>query len=300
MKKTAYTFLLIITGITWSFSQSGNNPVLESLFFYDRSIPTISWDAFKYMHPVSEKENQFENFPQYLIRNKNGLYIYINGSGRLYKAKLRNGKIGFTRLDSTVYFGSNFHSFVFSYKDHIYNLGGYGFWKTNGLLRYYVEKRKEWEIIKLNKEIPLQIENNFDLIWYDQPNGKIYFGFTREENNVTTNEKSTVTFRYETVVLDIEKREWLTLGSLSAFLKNDLVNLTNITSSPWGQMVNFKGKTLFLNYKENNIYELRLPPGKKRIMDNFPTNTGDVHVYYFKDSLFFQVSVPGIYWILLL
>jgi len=288
MKKAAYTFLLLILDITGSFSQSGNNPVLESLFFYDRPIPTISWDGFKYLDPVNERDNRFEQFPQCLIRNSKGLFVYINGTSRLYQAVMVNGKIDFKRLDSTVYFGSNFRSLVFSYKDVIYNLGGYGFWKTNGLLRYYVEKRREWEIIKLNKEIPLQTENSFDLIWYDQPEEKIYFGFTREENNVTTDEKSSVTFHYETMILDLEKKEWRKLGLLSNFLKNDLVNLTNITSGPLGQMVNFKGKTLFLNYRENKIYELNLAPKKQKIMDRFSTNTGDAHVYYFKDSVFFS------------
>lgn len=288
MKRVAYTILLLTTVFPCLFSQSANNPILQSLLSYDHPIAVISWDGYKYVDPVDNKDNQFESFPQLLIRNSKGLYVYVNGTGRLYKASLNNGKIGFTRLDSTVYFGSNFRSLVFSYKDVIYNLGGYGFWKTNGLLRYYVEQRREWEIVKLNKEIPLQAENSYDLIWFDQAKGKIYFGFTREENNITTDEKSTVTFHYETIVLDLEKKEWQSLGTLSPFLKNELVNLTNITSSPWGQMVRFKGKTLFLNYRENKIYQLNLPSEKQKIIDQFPSNTGDSHACYFKDSVFFS------------
>lgn len=288
MQKTALLILSLISEFAGSFGQSRDNPVLESLFFYDQPIATITWDGFKYIDPADKKDTQFDQFAQCLIRNNKGLFVFINGTGRLYQAALNNGKIVFTRLDSTVYFGSNFKSFAFSYKDVIYNLGGYGFWKTNGLLRYYVEKRKEWEIIKLNKEVPLLTENTYDLIWFDQSEGKLYFGFTREENNVTTADKSTTTFHYETVVLDLEKKEWKTLGRLSDFLKKDIVSLTNMTSSPWGQMVGLKGNILFLNYKENKIYRLKLSQEKQKIMDLFPTNTGDPHVYYFKDSVFFS------------
>jgi hypothetical protein len=235
---------------------------------------------------VDEKDKQFENFAQCLIRNNKGLYVYINGTGRLYQASLNNGKISFARLDSTVYFGSNFGSFVFSYKDTIYSLGGYGFWKTNGLLRYFIERRKEWEMLRLDQEVPVLTGNKYDLIWYDQPDGKLYFGFTRAENNTTTNENSKTTFHYETLVLDLEKRKWHILGNLSPFLKNELTSISTIASSPYGQMINYNKKTLFLNYKENKIYQLK--DEKQKAIEQLPTSTGESHINYFKDTIFFS------------
>lgn len=212
--------------------------------------------------------------------------MILNGSGRLYKAEAEKGQITFKRLDSTVYYGSNFGSYIFSYNDTIFSLGGYGFWKTNGLLRYYIPSRREWEIVKLNKEIPLLTENVYDLIWYDEPERKIYFGFTREENNVTKEKQSNSNLHMETIVLDLQRKEWTQLGGLSPFLKTNLINIRNIISSPYGQMIDLGNMTLFLNYRTNQVY--RLKENKQRQMELMPAGTGDTHTVYFIDSTFYR------------
>jgi hypothetical protein len=286
MRRTVCIAFLLIKLLSYSFSQTNKSIVAENLFSYNQAVATISSEEFKYLTPESADKENISGYRQNLIRNNKGLFVVIVGTGRLYKAFPKDGTTTFERVDSTVYFGDNFRSFNFSYKDTIYSLGGYGFWKTNGLLKYFVEKRNEWEIIKLNKEIPIITENGFDLIWYDQPDGKLYFGFTKEENNTTTNEKSQINFHYKTTVLDLNKKEWSTLGTLTTFLKDNLNNTTNITSSPWGQMISSNNKILFLNYKENTIYQLK--PNKQRIIEEFPTSSGDSHACYFKDSVFFS------------
>ncbi|MBX3241191.1 MAG: hypothetical protein KIT80_16910 [Chitinophagaceae bacterium] len=208
--------------------------------------------------------------------------MVLNGSGRLYKAGTENGRVVFKRLDSTVYYGSNFGSYIFSHKDTIFSLGGYGFWKTNGLLRYYVPSRKEWEIIRLNREIPVFTENVYDLIWYDEPEQKLYFGFTREENNVTKDNESGSKLHMETIVLDLLKKDWITQGNLSPFLKDNLIGIRNIISSPLGQMITLRGKALFLNYQTNQIFSLT--DDKQRKLEQLSSNTGATHTAYFIDS----------------
>lgn len=286
MQRAICFIVLLIKILPNSFGQTNTSIVANNLFSYQHPVSTISHEDYQYVLPQSNPEENIQNFRQCLIRNNKGLYVAIVGTGRLYKAVQKERTIQFERIDSTVYFGSNFRSFTFSYRDTIYSLGGYGFWKTNGLLHYFIEKRNEWEIIKLNTEIPIMTENVFDLIWYDQPDGKLYFGFTKEENNTTTNEKSEINFHYKTVVLDLDKKEWRTLGALTTFLKGNLDNTASITSSPWGQMISSNNKILFLNYKENKIYQLK--PDKQRIIEELPTSTGDAHACYFKDSVFFS------------
>ncbi|MEO5947087.1 MAG: hypothetical protein ABIP79_09740 [Chitinophagaceae bacterium] len=274
-------FIVCIKGINFA-QEDKKNPVIH-LLNHNGRVATISWDGNKYVEPAN---SQVVNFPQQLVKNNKGLYAALNGSGELYKASQQNKGVVFKRIDSTVYFGSNFDSFIFSYHDTIYSLGGYGFWKTNGLLRYYIEQRHEWEIIKLNKEVPLKIGNAYDLIWYDQLNGKIYFGFIKEGPSTTTNKDSENSIHYETIVLDLVKKEWLNLGTLSPFLKNDLTNITNISSSPFGQMIAFRTKNLVLDYSKNKIY--RLSDAKQRELEELSTSTGNNHVNYFIDSTFFS------------
>lgn len=286
MQRLICIVLLLIKTLSGSFAQTNRSIVADNLFSYDHPIATISHEEYKYVIPVSDPKENIGSFRQCLIRNGKGLFVAIIGTGRLYKAILKNKNLSFERIDTTVYFGSNFASFNFSYKDTLYSLGGYGFWKTNGLLRYYVEKLKQWEILKLNTEIPIHTEKEYDLIGYDLSDGKLYFGFTYEENNTTTNEKSEISYHYETMVLDLAKKEWKHLGTLSPFLKNNLPALSNITSSPWGEMISLNKKLFFLNYKENRIYQLS--SDKQKIIEEFPSSTGDAHACYFRDSVFFS------------
>lgn len=276
-----FIFSLSLCGYA-SFSQKKDFSPVKHLYYSPKAIPSIRWDGKEAIEPDS---SHFSKLPQCLIKNKDGLFMVLNGSGRLYKAEAENGRVTFKRLDSTVYYGSNFGSYIFGYNDTIFSLGGYGFWKTNGLLRYYIPSRREWEIVKLNREIPLLTENVFDLIWYDEPEQKIYFGFTREENNVTKEKQPESNLHLETIVLDLQTKEWTDLGSLSPFLKTNLINIRNIISSPYGQMIDLDNKTLFLNYRTNRVY--RLKENKQRLWDIMPTNTGDTHTVYFIDSTFY-------------
>ena len=268
-----------------SLAQESKKSHASHLYNYPGNIASIGWDGSKYVFPA---DTPFITMDQQLIKNKKGLYTILDGSGRLYKASLKKDNPAFERIDSTTYFGSNFHSFIFSFRDTIYSLGGYGFWKTNGLLRYYLEQRHEWEIMKLNKEIPLKTGETHDLIWYDQANGKLYFGFTKEGPGITTDTESKNELHFETQVLDLVKKEWQQMGTLSSFLKNDLTSITNIASGPFGQMIAFRNKNLFLDFANNKIY--RLSDAKQREIEQLPTSTGDVtsHVNYFIDSTFYS------------
>ena len=128
--------------------------------------------------------------------------------------------------------------------------------------------------------------NKNDLIWYDQVNGKLYFGYTTEENSTTTEKEVENKAHFETMVLDMKQKKWQQLGTLSPYLKNDLTNIRNIISSPFGQMIAFKNKNIFLDYANNNIY--RLSDTKQREIEQLATSTGDTHVNYFIDSTFYS------------
>lgn len=262
--------------------ESKKFPALH-LYNYPGSVANISWDGKKYFEP---EETRLSKHPQQLIKNAKGLYAVLIGSGLLYKASVEDGRLVFNRVDSTVYFGDNFDSFNFSYRDTIYSFGGYGFWETNGLLRYYIEVRHEWDIIKLNRKLPFKTGNTYDLIWYDQANGKLYFGFTTEENSNTTEKESESNIHFETMVLDMKHKVWQQLGTLSPYLKNDLNSIKNIISSPFGQMIAFRNKNLFLDYANNKIY--RFSDMKQREIEQLPTSTGDAHVNYFIGSTFYS------------
>ena len=275
----AINILLAILVGTVTAQNSSNSPI-SHLYNCGNNVAAISWDGQKYLEP---HDTVFKNFPQQLIRNKKGLFLALNGSGILYKANSNGELIDFQRQDSTIYFGDNFNSFIFSFRDTIYSLGGYGYWTTKGFLRYYVDRRHEWEVVRLNKEIPFQIGQKHDLLWYDLENGIIYFVVIKETNSTTT--ESTGKFLYNVFALDLSKREWKLLGTLSLYLKNNLTGIFNIVSSPFGQFAALKNENIFLDFSKNRIY--RLSDAKQRELELLPTSTGELHVNYFIDSTFY-------------
>lgn len=261
-------------------SQKNNYSPVPSLLNHNRDVAAIGWDGKNYFEP---SETIFKQFPQCLVRNEIGLYIALNGTGRLYKAKESNGDIIFNRIDSTIYFGDNFDSFIFSYKDTLYSLGGYGNWKTKGILRYYVEQKHEWEVMRLNKEIPVRTGQSNDLLWYDLPNGKIYFGIINETNSTTT--EIDQSYKYSLWELDLNTKKWDQLGLLNEYMIKILPALKNIISSPFGQFVTSNNHNIFLDYAHNRIY--RLNETKQRELELLPTTSGDAHINYFIDSTFY-------------
>ncbi len=80
-----------------------------------------------------------------------GLWVGINGTGKVYQL---DSNMNITRLDKTEYGGSSFGSADFILNDTLFSIGGYGFWNTNGAIRYFNQITKEWDIIKSNISIP--------------------------------------------------------------------------------------------------------------------------------------------------
>ncbi len=128
--------------------------LLKFLFKTNSSIPDItSIDPVYPLLPI--RETRLINHRHKLIKNKNGLYVLIDQTGRVYKASNETkDELEFTRIDSTYYWGYNGSSIDFSFKDTLFSFGGGGFWRINGQLRYYSKVFNEWNISPISEEIP--------------------------------------------------------------------------------------------------------------------------------------------------
>jgi len=87
-----------------------------------------------FSHQISGKlkfineEGFFSNYPQLLIKGEKGLYINIDGTGRIYQiTHKKNDSLLIKRLDSTFFFGYNNSAYTFNYNDTIMSLGGFGY-----------------------------------------------------------------------------------------------------------------------------------------------------------------------------
>ena len=206
--------------------------------------------------PIIPQPPPFQKNFQQLMKSKSGLYVFIDGTGRIFKAtSWDNNWINFERIDSTVFFGFNKGSQKFIIGDTIFSFGGYGFWHFNGSLSYFTP-RKEWEMLPLNKEVPyFNINDRISSICqYDSINRKFYFSGIHIGQQTTTNAEANDSF----YVFDICKRHLSAIGK-SIFGKEEFGRYSsNIkVETPFGILMDSPfddNRDVIFNIKDNLMY----------------------------------------------
>jgi hypothetical protein len=157
-----------------------------------------------------------------LLKKKDTLYLQLLGSGRLYQIqKQGKSQYEFIRLDSTFYFGSNFGSINFFYKDTLFKLGGGGFWKITDYFTFFSTKTNEWELISSKKGIPVyQSPENGVVFFIDQLNGKFYL--SNSINQLDFPASLNTAYSDTSLVFDFKDKTWKNLGKLNPALKEKL------------------------------------------------------------------------------
>jgi hypothetical protein len=246
MKKITHLLIGVLIS-AHSFAQSytiPKNPALEYLYNTNNEIPTISnVDNLFFFKPNLKNWNTGFS----LIKNKNGLFALLNGTGQVYKAsRLDQKNISFTRIDSTMFFGYNFNSINFSYDGIINSFGGYGFWYLNGHLRRF-KPGGEWVIEKINKTY-----GTLNQFYCYQPKlSKIYYVEFMWNEDATENK----TKHNSVIEFDIKKRENKLLGKVNPRI-NLGMNFTLQIPSLNGTIGYNKSEMLLFNFSSNKVYKL--------------------------------------------
>ena len=273
-------FLCLLT-VTSTYSQS-------DIYSQLKNGPTsISFISFSENKPFTENDPVFSNKFQKLIKCGSELYAFMDGTGRLYNYH-KYGKLpNWQRIDSTTHFGYNIAAFPFTYRDKIYNLGGYGIWRINGQLREFNTNEHTWDIVKLNKEIPLLFDERSNLLWYDHGKGNIYLGYSMIRNEaVKTSEIDETVLEFTVRKLDLGTKTWNDLGTLSDPLKGKIQSLLTLTMSPWGQLVTLGDKINLIDYVNNKL--LLLSTNKVEYQTIVRNKFGNY--LFFKDSTLFIIN----------
>jgi hypothetical protein len=156
-------FLLLLNiGFSQEYSFYGNG-IINRIFEEDGKELVIKNKERN--EPLINLEHPYTKYSQFLLRNKKGSFILVDGTGRIYKATSKsNDTVYYNRIDSTHFYGYNGGAINFTYHDTIFSFGGGGFWRVNGQLRYYSEKYHEWDILPINEEVPTTDE----LFYFDK------------------------------------------------------------------------------------------------------------------------------------
>jgi hypothetical protein len=216
----------------------------------------------KFALPEGSQHGLISDLPQLFLYHKGNLLMQPDGTGRVYMVERAPGEVKVTRLDSTIYFGFTFGSYLFLHRDSIYSLGGYGYWKYNGLLRTFIKKKGEWELEKLNREVP--VAKTLGLIypiWRDPNQNVLWLAYYVSRNEGTRSSNQAANALVDSVLsLDLRTRDWTTRGQLADTILRLLstTDMKPLASSPWGQLIlsSSSEEILQINYARNRLEKL--------------------------------------------
>ena len=195
------------------------------------------------LFPLSQKAilnfpdlpNNFKYAGANFIKNRGGLFMLPQGTGRIYRLSGEPGNRSWTRIDSTYYTGYNFGAFTFSLDKKLYSFGGHGFWYTNGNLRVFNEFSKEWNARSLSESIPWSWSPEYGssyIFHLDTVRKKLTIQATGVTNDNTLKNTQDDIHQNNIYQLDLENGDWTRIGKA----KDTTFKL--MAELPWGLLVN--------------------------------------------------------------
>jgi hypothetical protein len=288
--KHLYLAVLFISLYLTAISQPvkiKRNQLLNYLLFNIEEIQDVNSNHEKglYLAELSEDDKNLQYDRQIFIKSNNKLYLLLEGTGRVYLAnKLTDDFINFERIDSSLYSGYNFLSINFCYRDTLFSLGGYGFWRFNGQLRYFING--QWSILPLTKEIQ-QING---LHYAKIADGKI-FNIVNEfpnEAEIQAENKSSFT---KVIYTDLIRKQSIVLGDINPDFKNMLVESRFLWKSDLlnGIIITYRHNIYLLNFEKNKIYKAKTGKISDQLIANIQYKSG--YTFQNADTVYFVKNI---------
>jgi hypothetical protein len=286
-------FAILLGAAVLLNAQPIQSRIIHRLLNEKEAINHIHHSEFKglFLHKIDSK---YQKNKQYLIKTLNGLFFGVEGTGCIYKVvEDANGWVDLIRIDSTVYAGNNFCAANFTLDSSIYSFGGYGFWRTNGLLKSFNFFSKEWDVIPLSDEKPsIFCESGSGVHWNDMdssaadtqkygtayapsmfwvnPEKKLFYEITQRLVNEAIGDSSQGFRNHFTPavnVLDLRTKKWEQLGYLIDYGWHHLVQ------TPWGLLVIGNSENIYLADFDANTRQLakeEYMPAYRKLFVNDP------------------------------
>lgn len=219
----------------------------------------------EYIYPIYSGQNTFLQFKtpkfsergQIFIKTPSTLYVQLEASGFLFKLNSFNDStLSFKRIDKTDNINYNFGAYHFSSKEDLYNMGGYGHWKSNGIFRKYNFKTSDWGTEAISEEVQHQYLplNN---AWFDSKTGRLFVAYQRIVNS-GLKDRSLVRglLVNGTRILDLKTGIWDNAGLATQKSIDILSNGHFQINSARGLIVLWNEELYLLDYEKNEIFKL--------------------------------------------
>lgn len=250
-------FVLFFSKIAWSqfvdsllIAEKSN--YIDLLLAQKGPIQYIMGLPNKFVHP---KDKFHYEKPQLLIKTDSSLFLSFSGSGRVYQLSEQNdSNYVFSRLDMTENINYNLGANYFAYKGQLYSFGGYGFWKTNGNLKLFNLKDKQWDIVPLSEEIIPQYYP-MEASWFNPRLGKFYVPLQSIVNAGISGTEyvkgKVIPYSYE---LNIDTKEWKKLGKTNQKLIEIITNGQTSFRSQQGLIILYYDKAYLVDFIKNKLF----------------------------------------------
>jgi hypothetical protein len=266
-----------------------NNGLVEFLYKTNAKIESITSQS-NVNQFIPQSDPNLRVYNQILLKNSTGLYILIDGTGRVYKAKgLKEQDVVFQRIDSTHFYGYNGFAIVFSHNDSIFSFGGGGFWRTTGHLRYYSSTSHEWNIRTTNSEVPA-----IEAFHCYNPGTKNLFYLQLPFRDEATGKEYADHLMYS---LDLKTRVNTKLGKLNKNLTAFNLPTKVYVNVPFlnGSLISFSAfSQYFVSVQENKVYKVtndQIPDAFHGKADHtFPKN-----IFAIGDTIYYTNSTDSSY-----
>ncbi len=190
---------------------------------------------------------------QILIRTPKHLYLYFAGTGWLYQLKQeKDSVLLFQRIDRTENINYNIDAVVFPNGENLYNLGGYGFWKSNGTLRRFNFTDHEWDVEPVDTEVHPPV-NPF-VSWFHAGSSTLVVPYEQELNSGVKQDENPIPITHKTYRLDLKTHNWEVLGEPGLKFR-DITAVTHAgrLTTDNGYLVPFNGRVYWVDFIQNQI-----------------------------------------------
>ena len=261
MKKLFILTLFFTLSSEITFSQGNDSIVTTRKVDFIKKLRETKEYTYPVISPTSEffvkiPIGVYPEKQQVLLKLGNEIYLRFDGTGFIFKlTELTDSIATFRRDDKTVNINYCIGSFNFNNENEIYNYGGYGFWRNNGMIRKYDQRNKEWSILKTNEEIPQQIFT-INSPWFDFKNNFLYTPMRFDvhaglkENEYQNGKITEITYRF-----DLKTNDWTLLGKTSSEAIKILKGGTLYLSTYRGLVILAFEQLYLFDYVNNKVYK---------------------------------------------
>ena len=279
-------FLLLFCFL--SFSQDFKaEPLLvkkDSVSFYSFSEKSVSYFRFNDQNKLIVKSIDYnKSLPKSLdsdliaglsaVSKKGVVYLLYPGGGILYRFKDN----AIERIDESFAHRSQFSGHFFMYKENLYLLGGYGYWKSGSSLTKFNFQSGSWDLVSTSGQVPPEGIDQGSFVVKEN----ILSVFDFYETNAGASKLNPNLF-----ALNLDTFMWSKKGALNSLFKNDIrrsillaklpYKESLITKAPWENEFQIVSPSLnsIKTYKTNDLSQL----------SNNSIVVGDRMVYFSRDA----------------